>query len=63
MKRDPKIVFGEWVELGRDEGMATGHQSSVNHMLSLALKGRREFSFIARAHNKADVSICFFSFL
>ena len=46
MKRDPKIVFGEWVELGRDEGMATGHQSSVNHMLSLALKGRREFSFI-----------------
>ena len=39
MKRDPKIVFGEWVELGRDEGMATGHQSSVNHMLSLALKG------------------------
>ena len=46
MKRDPKIVFGEWVELGRDEGMGTGHQSSVNHMLSLALKGRREFSFI-----------------
>ena len=46
MKRDPEIVFGEWAELGRDEGMAIGHQSSVYHMLSLALKGRREFSFI-----------------
>ena len=46
MKRDPKIVFGEWAEIGRDEGMAIGHQSSVNQMLSLALKGRRKFSFI-----------------
>lgn len=46
MKRSPTVVFGEWVELGRDEGMEKGHQQSVDEMLSMVLKGRKQFSFI-----------------
>ena len=46
MKRSPTIVFGEWAELGRDEGMEKGHQQSVDEMLSMVLKGRKQFSFI-----------------
>ena len=45
-KRMPTDVFGEWVELGRDEGMAMGHQQAVDHMLELALNNRKSFSFI-----------------
>ena len=45
-KRIPTDVFGEWVELGRDEGMAMGHQQAVDHMLELALNNRKLFSFI-----------------
>ena len=45
-KRIPTDVFGEWVELGRDEGMAMGHQQAVDHMLELALNNRKSFSFI-----------------
>ena len=46
MKRSPTVVFGEWAELGRDEGMEKGHQQSVDEMLSMVLKGRKQFSFI-----------------
>ena len=46
MKRLPTVVFGEWAELGRDEGMEKGHRQSVDEMLSLALKGQKQFSFI-----------------
>ena len=46
MKRLPTVVFGEWAELGRDEGMEKGHRKSVDEMLSLALKGQKQFSFI-----------------
>ena len=45
-KRIPTDVFGDWVELGRDEGMAMGHQQAVDHMLELALNNRKSFSFI-----------------
>ena len=46
MKRSPTVVFGEWAELGRDEGMEKGHQQSVDEMLCMVLKGRKQFSFI-----------------
>lgn len=46
MKRLPTVVFGEWAELGRDEGMEKGHQQAVDEMLSMVLKGRKQFSFI-----------------
>ena len=46
MKRSPTVVFGEWAELGRDEGMEKGHRQSVDEMLSMVLKGRKQFSFI-----------------
>jgi|TARA_A100001015_G_scaffold275771_1_gene333360 trans-aconitate methyltransferase len=46
MKRSPTVVFGEWAELGRDEGMEKGHQQSVDEMLSMVLKGGKQFSFI-----------------
>ena len=46
MKRLPTVVFGEWAELGRDEGMEKGHRQSVDEMLSMVLKGRKQFSFI-----------------
>ena len=46
MKRLPTVVFGEWAELGRDEGMEKGHRQSVDELLSLALKGQKQFSFI-----------------
>ena len=46
MGRKPTDVFSEWAKQGRDEGMAKGHKSAVNQMLSIALKGRDKFSFI-----------------
>ena len=45
-KRIPTDVFGEWVELGRDEDMAMGHKQAVDHMLELALNNRKSFSFL-----------------
>lgn len=45
-KRTPTVVFGEWAERGRDEGMAKGHQQAVDHMLGSALKNRKSFSFL-----------------
>ena len=45
-KRAPIEVFGEWAETGRDEGMASGHQSAVNQMLQLALPTDRSFQFL-----------------
>ncbi len=41
MKRSPTVVFGEWAEIGRDEGMEKGHQQSVDKMLSMVLKGAK----------------------
>ena len=45
-KRPPIEVFGQWAESGRDEGMASGHQSAVNQMLQLALPTDRSFQFL-----------------
>ena len=45
-KRTPTVVFGEWAERGRDEGMAKGHQQAVDHMLEVALKSQKSFSFL-----------------
>lgn len=45
-KRTPTVVFGEWAEHGRDEGMAKGHQQAVDHMLEVALNNRKSYSFI-----------------
>ena len=45
-KRTPTVVFGEWAERGRDEGMAKGHQQAVDHMLEVALNNRKSFSFL-----------------
>lgn len=39
-------VFGEWAELGRDEGMAEGHKQAVDHMLGMALNNQKQFSFV-----------------
>ena len=45
-RRTPTVVFGEWAERGRDEGMAKGHQQAVDHMLEIALNNRKSFSFL-----------------
>jgi predicted TPR repeat methyltransferase len=45
-RRTPTVVFAEWAERGRDEGMAKGHQQAVDHMLEIALNNRKSFSFL-----------------
>ena len=35
--RDATDVFSEWALKNRDEGMESGHASSVNDMLNLAI--------------------------
>ena len=45
-RRTPTVVFGEWAERGRDEGMAKGHQQAVDHMLEIALNNQKSFSFL-----------------
>ena len=45
-KRSAIEVFGEWAEIGKDDGMAKGHESAVNQMLKLVLPIRRSFSFL-----------------
>ena len=43
-------VFGEWAEIGKDEGMEKGHSASVNEMLEFSLNERaqinRKFKFL-----------------
>lgn len=46
MKNAPIDVFGKWAQSGRDEGMAAGHLSAVDHMLGIAREGLQEFDFI-----------------
>lgn len=55
-KRTPTVVFGEWAERGRDEGMAKGHQQAVDHMLELVLNNRKSFSFLDAAAVTAGLS-------
>ena len=31
MKKTPIEVFGEWVSMGKDEGMEKNHEESRNH--------------------------------
>ena len=45
-KRTPTVVFGEWAECGRDEGMAKGHQQAVDHMLDMVINNQTPFSFL-----------------
>ena len=45
MKQSPIEVFNNWAEIGKDEGMADGHRSSVLQMLELSLP-KRPFSFL-----------------
>lgn len=45
-KRTPTVVFGEWAERGRDEGMAKGHQQAVDHMLGMVINNQNPFSFL-----------------
>ena len=48
--RNATVVFGEWAENGKDEGMEKGHASSVNEILKFALKERnlinKNFNFL-----------------
>jgi hypothetical protein len=45
--RDATDVFSEWALKNRDEGMESGHASSVNDMLNLAIpKLKTPFSAI-----------------
>ena len=53
-KRTPTVVFE--IELGRDEGMAKGHQQAVDHMLKVAFNNRKSFSFIDAAAGTAGLS-------
>ena len=43
-------VFGEWAEIGKDEGMEKGHSASVDEMLEFSLNERaqinRKFKFL-----------------
>lgn len=45
-KRSPIEVFGEWAEIGKDEGMAKGHESAVGQMLDSVLPATSRFSFL-----------------
>ncbi len=45
-KRSPFEVFGEWAEIGKDEGMAKGHESAVGQLLESVLPVERPFSFL-----------------
>ncbi len=46
MKKTPIEVFGEWVSMGKDEGMEKNHEESVENMVSFATKDLTNFSFI-----------------
>ena len=46
MKKTPIEVFGEWVSIGKDEGMEKNHEESVENMVSFATKDLTNFSLL-----------------
>ena len=39
-------LFSSWAEMGKDEGMETGHAPSVEFMISKSVKGFAKFSTV-----------------
>jgi SAM-dependent methyltransferase len=44
--KSPIEFFGDWAEIGKDEGMEKGHTSSVNFMINKILENNSSFTFI-----------------
>lgn len=44
--KTPIVVFGEWAQKGKDEGMEIHHRDAVENMLAFALPTDQAFSFI-----------------
>ena len=44
--KTPITVFGEWAQIGKDEGMERHHREAVENMLAFALPSDQDFSFI-----------------